>query len=93
MTLSSRRGCSRGLVGGVVAEHGPQNVEASAGQGDDGLGVGLALGSLAVVVDASDRVRIADLGQGSHVDAVVELTVPAARESLDVAGVGRALGR
>ncbi len=42
MTLSSRRGCSRGLVGGVVAEHGPQDVEASAGQGDDGLGVGFA---------------------------------------------------
>ncbi|MDT7731353.1 MAG: hypothetical protein QOK45_1606, partial [Mycobacterium sp.] len=37
MTLSSRRGCSRGLVDGVVAEHGPQDVKASASQGDDGL--------------------------------------------------------
>jgi len=32
MTLSSRRGCSCGLVDSVVAEHGPEYVEASAGQ-------------------------------------------------------------
>jgi hypothetical protein len=37
MTLSSRRSSGCGLVDGVVAEHGPQDVETSAGQGEDGL--------------------------------------------------------
>src|SRR5271166_5687799 len=53
MKLSSRRGvrCG-GLIGRVVAQHGPQDVEASAGQGEDGLGVGFAFESFAVVVGA-----------------------------------------
>ena len=53
MTLSSRRGvrCG-GLVWPVVAEHRPQDVEASAGQGQDGLDVGFAFGAFAVVVGA-----------------------------------------
>ena len=38
------------LVGLVVAEHGPEHVDASSGEGEDGLGVPLALGSFAVVV-------------------------------------------
>jgi hypothetical protein len=50
MTLSSRRSSGCGLVDGVVAEHGPQDVETSAGQGEHSLGVGFAFGSLAVVV-------------------------------------------
>jgi len=52
MTLSSRRSRGCGLVDGVVAQHGPQDVEASAGQGEDGLGVGFAFGAFAVVVGA-----------------------------------------
>lgn len=41
MTLSSRRGVRRGgLIDKAVAQHGPQDVEASAGKGEDGLGVG-----------------------------------------------------
>ena len=50
MKLSSRRGvrCG-GLIGRVVAQHGPQDVEASAGQRQDGLGVGFAFGSFPVV--------------------------------------------
>lgn len=59
MTLSSGRGSSCGLVSGVVAEHGPQDVESAAGQGDDGLGVGFSFGSLAVVVDARGRIGAA----------------------------------
>nr|AAF08612.1 unknown [Mycobacterium avium] len=50
MTLSSRRSSGCGLVDSVVAQHGPQDVEAPAGQGEDGLGVGFAFGSFAVVV-------------------------------------------
>jgi IS30 family transposase len=40
------------VVGGAVAEHGPQDVEAAAGEGDERLLVGLALGSFAFVVGA-----------------------------------------
>ena len=75
MTLSSRRDCSCGPVGGVVAQHGPQDVEASAGQGEDGLGVGFAFGSLAVVVGPGGGVGAdGDLGgqvAGSQQSSVV----------------------
>lgn len=37
------------LVWPVVAEQRPEHVDAAAGQGEDGLGVFFALGSLAVV--------------------------------------------
>jgi hypothetical protein len=56
MALSSHRCCRGGLVGGVVAEHGPQDVEASAGQGENGLGVGFAFGAFPVVVGAGGGV-------------------------------------
>src|SRR5271155_3141669 len=53
MKLSSCRGIrGGGLIGLVVAQHRPQDVEASSGQGQDGLGVGFAFGSFAVVVGA-----------------------------------------
>jgi hypothetical protein len=38
------------LVGTVVAEHGPEHVDASSGEGQDSLGVAIALGSFTVVV-------------------------------------------
>lgn len=38
-----------GLGGPVVAQQCPQEVDAAAGQGEDGLGVAFALGALAVV--------------------------------------------
>ena len=38
------------LVGAVVAEHGPEHVDASSGEGQDSLGVPFATGSFAVVV-------------------------------------------
>jgi hypothetical protein len=40
----------------------------------------LALEALALVVGTSGAVRVADLGDGCHVDGVVESAVPAARE-------------
>src|ERR1700747_1180013 len=51
MRLSSRRGvrCG-GLIGGVVAQHGPQHVESAAGQGQDGLGAAVFFGAFSVVI-------------------------------------------
>jgi len=42
--------CGNSDVGGAVAEHDPEKVEAAPGQGEHGLGVGLAFGALSVVV-------------------------------------------
>src|SRR5262249_41837882 len=51
MTLSSRRGVRRGgLIELVVAQHCPQDVEASTGEGQDSLGVAFSFGAFAVVV-------------------------------------------
>jgi hypothetical protein len=60
MRLSSRIGHVTGLVGGLVAEHGVQDVDAAPGQGEDGLVVGLALGSLPPVVGAAGGVAADD---------------------------------
>ncbi len=65
MMVSSRRGgdgVAGWLVGAVVAEHGPEHVQAAAGQRDHG-GLGpLALGSFALVVGARDGAA-ADAGK------------------------------
>ena len=52
MKLSSRCGvrCG-GLIGLVVAQHGPHDVEAAAGKCQHGLGVAFPFGAFAVVVD------------------------------------------
>src|SRR5215469_18653616 len=51
MTLSSRRGVRRGgLIELVVAQHCPQDVEASTGEGQNSLGVAFSFGAFAVVV-------------------------------------------
>jgi hypothetical protein len=52
MKLSSRCGirCG-GLIGLVVARHGPHDVEAAAGKCQHGLGVAFPLGAFAAVVD------------------------------------------
>src|SRR5688572_33480303 len=46
MKMSS---CGSGLKGGPVTQHRPQDVDPPTGQSDQGLGVLLALGSLAIV--------------------------------------------
>jgi len=56
MRLSSRSADVAGLVGRLVAEHAVQDVDAAAGQCQDGLVVGLALGSLASVGGLAGRV-------------------------------------
>jgi hypothetical protein len=38
------------LVDGVVAEHGPEDVDAASGEGDEGLFMGLSLAPFPVVV-------------------------------------------
>ena len=89
MTLSSRRSSGCGLVDGVVAQHGPQDVEASSGQGEDGLGVGFAFEAFAVVVGARDRV-VADGDLGRQVAGAKESSVVAAGSfvvAVDAAGV------
>ncbi len=60
MMLSSRYGGHGGLFGkrSVVAEQGPEDVDAAAGEGDDGLGVGAAVRALLEVVVA--------VGSGPH---------------------------
>ena len=95
MTLSSRRGCSCGPVDGVVAQHRPQDVEASAGQGDDGLGVGFAFGSLAVVVRPGGGVG-ADGDVGGQVAGAQQSSVVAAgafEVAADAPGVSRYRGQ
>jgi hypothetical protein len=56
MRLSSRSADVAGLVGRLVAEHAVQDVDAAAGQCQDGLVLGLALGSLASVGGLAGRV-------------------------------------
>lgn len=52
LCLLSRGELVVGLVEGAVAEHGVEDVAASAGEGDEGLVVAFALGDFAVVVGA-----------------------------------------
>lgn len=49
MSSSKRGGSGWFHVGGVVAEHRPDHVDAAAGQGDECLFVGFPLGAFAVV--------------------------------------------
>jgi len=48
------------LVGDLVAEHGEQDVNAAAGEADEGGVVFLTLGAFAVVVGAAERASTND---------------------------------
>ena len=96
MKLSSCRGvrCG-GLIEGVVAQHGPQDVEASAGQRQDGLGVGFAFGSFAVVVGARGGVG-ADgdvCGQVAGAEQAAVVAAGAFEVAADAAGISRYRGQ
>jgi hypothetical protein len=41
----------------LVAEHGPEHVDAAPGKGQDGLAVSFAFGSFPLVVGAGGRLR------------------------------------
>nr|CAA09800.1 Hed protein [Mycobacterium avium subsp. paratuberculosis] len=89
MTLSSRRGSGCGVVDSVVAQHGPQDVEAAAGQGEDGLGVAFSFGAFSVVVGARGGVG-ADADQGRQVAGAQQAPVVASgafEVSADAAGI------
>jgi hypothetical protein len=47
-----------GIVGLPVAQHGVEDVDASSGEGDDGLLVGLALATFAGVEGLAGGVRV-----------------------------------
>ena len=49
----------------------------------ESLFLGLALSDLALEIDASLCSRVSDLGDGSHVQRVVEPAVPALRDAVD----------
>src|SRR6266481_5674075 len=94
MLLSSGR--SQGwpgwlLVGGAVAEHGPQRVDAPPGEGDEGLLMRLALGSF-TFVERSRRGTVLQAGQrgevaGPHQPAVEAFgSVMVAADPAGVAG-------
>src|SRR3954454_12829644 len=96
MTLSSRRGlrCG-GLICRVVAQHRPQDIEASACQCQDGLAVALTFGAFAVVVGARGRVG-SNAGQCRQVAGSQQPTVVAAgplKVAADAAGVTRYRGQ
>jgi hypothetical protein len=86
MKMSSRRS---GLEGGPVPQHRPQDVDPSAGEGDQRLSVLLALGSLAIV-ESSGFWGAAHAGEGRLVEDPLEKLVSPAHPvvvSLPLAGV------
>src|SRR5204862_3746156 len=92
--LSSSKGEGRCvLVGAIVAEQCPQDVDASAGEGEDGLDVALAFGAFAVIeasgvragLDAEQGGGVEDALQGS---AVALGPVQVAADAAGVAGNG-----
>jgi hypothetical protein len=68
-------------VGAVVADQRPQNVDAVPGEGEDGLGVLLALGTLAVVAPAEFLTDgSSDHGRVVEHPVVAEVVTPGAAQ-------------
>ena len=78
MKMSSRRS---GLEGGSVTQHRPQDVHPPACQGDQGLGMPLAFGSLALVEGPGLR-RAAQTGKSRLVEHPFEHLVAAAHPAV-----------
>ena len=70
--MSSGAGGS-GLVGGAVAEHGVQDVDAASGQADEDGVVAIALGAFTVVVD--EGVGVVQGGERGEEERAFELLV------------------
>jgi hypothetical protein len=77
-----------GPVGLLVAEHGEQDVEASAGEADEGGVVAFAAGSFAVVVGAADRVG--EAGERGQEQRRLERVVAALGVAFPADGAARA---
>jgi hypothetical protein len=75
------------LEGSSVVEHGPEDVDAPAGEGEDGLVVAFALASLAVVEGAA--VGVAERAEGGLIEDAFEPLVAAggAPEEADLSGL------
>lgn len=77
MPLSSSRDAADGgwfSVNGVAAEHGPEDVDAASGEGDERLFVGLALAAFPVVV-GSGCGTVFQAGEGCEVTGSEESAV------------------
>jgi hypothetical protein len=84
------------LVGGVVAEHGPDDVDPSSGEGDEGLLVGLSFSSFPVV-EGTGGWAVLEAGQGGEIAGAqqpsVEATGPVKVDADLVGSADRAAGR
>jgi hypothetical protein len=76
--VSSRARLGGGGTLGVVDEAPPHGVAEPTLESAERLPGRLAFGSFAVVVGTARAVGVADLGDGGHVQSVVEATVPPA---------------
>jgi hypothetical protein len=77
--------CRRCGLLGVGLEAGEDGVADPPFEAPERFFVGLALGDLAVIVDAAVAVGVPDLGDRGHVEGVVDAPVPAQREPVDLA--------
>jgi hypothetical protein len=78
---------------GIGLQAGEDGVADLSFQAAQGLFRGLALGQLLIVVSAALAVGVADLGDGGHVDGVVEPAVPAPGQPADLPVSRRHLDR
>ncbi len=82
-----------GIVGFVMGEHGPQDVAALTGEGDDGLDVMLSLAPLAVVVGSAIGMD-AEGAEGALIEDALEVPTAAAcaTERSGVSGLPQSSG-
>ena len=69
---------------GIGPQAGEDGVADLPFQGAEGFPVGLALGQFLVVVGTALAVRLADLGDGGHMDGVAVPPVPAPGQPVDL---------
>jgi hypothetical protein len=72
----------------ILEESGVERVADAPLESPEGLLGGFALGDVAVVEGAALAVAVAHLGHRGHVNGVVQLTVPAPGEAVDLAVPG-----
>src|SRR6202040_2270008 len=92
MIKSSRCGRCGRLLGGelaVIAEQGPEDVDESAGEGEEGLGVDESFGAFAIVIAARGSVgaKAGQRGQVEHSSQSAVVTFRATQVTGDSAGI------
>src|SRR5215471_8242730 len=83
----------RGCPGGVGLQAGEDGIADLPLQAAQGFFAGLAFGQFLLVVGVAGAVPVADLGDGGHVDGVVEPSVAAPGQPPDLAAAGGHLDR